>query len=126
MLDKEDDARFPRRGEIWLVDTPNQPKDPHQPRPALIVSEDVRNRLTDDVIVVPIFSSGRLGPTRVPIRAGSGGLPKDSIAFCEEVTTLHHDVLADGPLGPPVSPVILGRVVRAIRRALGEVVPEPR
>ena len=44
-----------------MVYIPGQPDDPHQPRPALVISEDVRNRLTDDVIVVPIFSTGRLG-----------------------------------------------------------------
>jgi hypothetical protein len=39
----------PRRGEIWLVYTSGQPDDPHQPRPALVVSANVRNRLSDDV-----------------------------------------------------------------------------
>jgi mRNA interferase MazF len=124
-MDDGKDDEYPRRGEIWLVETPDQPDDPHQPRPALIISENVRNRLADDVIVVPIFSAGRPGPTRVPIRARTGGLPKDSVLFCEEITTLHRDFLVDGPLGGVVSPALLGRVVRAIRRAIGEVMPEP-
>jgi mRNA-degrading endonuclease toxin of MazEF toxin-antitoxin module len=119
------DADFPRRGEIWLVEMPNLPYDPHQPRPALIVSDDHRNRLFDHVIVAPSYSSRRHGPTRIPIRAGTGGIYHDSVLYCEEVTTLHRDFLVDGPLGPPVSPSLLGRVNRAIRRALGEIVPEP-
>lgn len=123
---ESDDEEFPRRGQVWMVDLPNQPDDPHQPRPALVISENIRNRRSDDVIVVPIFSSGRLGPTRVPIRAGAWGLFHDSVIFCEEVTTLHMSFLVDGPLGRAVPPPLLGRVNRAVRRALGEVVPEPR
>jgi mRNA interferase MazF len=115
----------PRRGEIWYVYTPGQPDDPHQPRPALVVSENVRNTVRDDLIVVPVFSRGRAGPTRVPIPAGAGNIPFDSVLFCEEVTTLDRDFLARGPLGPPIDGFRMDEVVRAIRRAIGEVVPEP-
>ena len=48
--------KSPRQGELWTAYTPGQPDDPHQPRPVLVISEDVRNRLRDDVIVVPAFS----------------------------------------------------------------------
>jgi mRNA-degrading endonuclease toxin of MazEF toxin-antitoxin module len=120
-----DDESFPRQGEIWLVDSPNQPDDPHQPRPSLIVSVDVRNQRSPTVMIVPAFTSARLGPTRVPIRAGIGGIIHDSVLACEQVATLHKMFVVDGPLGSPVSPSLRGRVNRAIRRALGEVVPEP-
>ena len=106
---------------MWLVYTPGQPDDLHQPRPALVVSENVRNRLRDDLIVIPIFSSGRVGPTRVPISAGSGGIDHDSMLFCEEITTIDRDFLARGPLGRPVPQDLMDRVLRAVRRALGEV-----
>src|SRR5690349_9407338 len=92
----------PRCGEIWAVYLPGQPYDPHQPRPALVVSNNARNRWSDDVIVVPIFSRGRSGSTHVPLKAGIGGLRHDSVAFCEEITTIHRDFLVDGPFGPPV------------------------
>lgn len=108
-----------------MIETPNLPYDPHQPRPALIVSDDHRNRLLDHVIVVPIYTSRRLGPTRVSIGAGTGGIIHDSMLYSEEVMTLHRDFVLDGPLGPSVSPSLLGRVNRAIRRALGESVSEP-
>jgi mRNA interferase MazF len=123
MSDRDDD--YPRRGEIWLADSPNQPDDPHQPRPSLIVSDDARNRRSPTVIVVPIFSSARSGPTRVPIRSGVGGIIHDSVLVCEQLATLNKRFVADGPLGPVVSLSLLGRVNRAIRRALGEAVPEP-
>lgn len=116
--------RHPRRGEIWLASTPGQPDDPHQPRPALVVSEDVRNRMTDDVIIVPLFSRGRPGPTRVLVPARTGGLAHDSVAFCEEVTTVDRDFLGREPLGPRVAATLMEAVVRGVRRAIGEVVSE--
>ena len=113
----------PRRGEIWFAYIPGRPGDPHQPRPALVVSEDVRNRFLDHVIVVPMYSAGRSGPTHVAIDAGEGGLRRPSVLFCEELSTLDHEFLNDGPLGRPVSGFVLDQVVRAIRRAIGEAVP---
>lgn len=118
-------TRTPHRGEIWFVYTPGQPDDPHQPRPALVVSADARNRVSDDIVFVPIFSRGRPGPTRVPIHSGTGGIRQDSVLFCEEITTLDHDFIARGPLGPPAPETLLQQVIRAVRRALGEAVPEP-
>lgn len=117
-------AASPRRGDIWSVLIPGQPDDPHQPRPALVVSENVRNRVTDDLIVVPIFSEGTDGPTHVRLPRGAGGIRRDSVLFCEEITTLDRDFLARGPWGRPVDPDVLGAVVRAVRRALGDVVVE--
>lgn len=114
----------PRRGEIWSVLVPGQPDDPRQPRPALVISEDVRNELTDDVIVVPIFSRGAPGPTRVALPAGSGGIAREGVLFCEEITTIDRDFLRRGPLGLPVDDEVLDRTCRAIRRAIGELVPE--
>jgi mRNA-degrading endonuclease toxin of MazEF toxin-antitoxin module len=108
-----------------MVYTPGQPDDPHQPRPALVISEDVRNGLRDDLIVVPIFSAGRLGPTRVPLPSRAGGLSKPGVLFCEEITTIDRDFLYRGPLGPRLSRRTLQAVGRAVRRAIGEVIPEP-
>lgn len=108
-----------------MVFTPGQPDDPHQPRPSLVISEDVRNRVRDDLIVVPVFSAGRPGPTRVSLPAGAGGLRNDSVMFCEEVTTIDRDFLNRGPLGPRLAGELMEAIVRAIRRAIGEVVPDP-
>ena len=105
--------------------TPGQPDDPRQPHPALVISEDRRNSLRDDLIVVPIFSAGRLGPTRVPVPVRAAGLSRPGVLFCEEITTIDRDFLYRGPLGPRLSPRILQAVVRAARRALGDVIPEP-
>jgi mRNA-degrading endonuclease toxin of MazEF toxin-antitoxin module len=114
-------APAPLRGEIWNVCTPGQPTDPHQPRPALVISADERNQVEDDVIVVPIFTRGAVGPTHVSIRGGVGGLDHDSVVFAEELTTLDLEFLEEGPLGAPVPESLLRRVVRAVRIAIGDV-----
>jgi len=87
------------------------------------VSEDIRNHLRDDVMVVPVFSRGRSGPTRVTIAAGVGGLRRDCVLFCEELTTIDKDFLVRGPLGERVPATLTTAVVRAIRRAVGEYLP---
>src|SRR5258708_2128469 len=107
----------PRRGELWLVLTPGQPDDPHQPRPALVVSDDIRNRMTDDLIVVPLFSRGRPGPTRVGLPAGAGGLDHESLAYCEQITTVDRDFLRRGPMGDRLIAGHIESVVLVIRRA---------
>jgi mRNA-degrading endonuclease toxin of MazEF toxin-antitoxin module len=109
----------PRRGEVWLAYTPGQPADPHQPRFVLVVSADVRNRARDHVMVVPIFSTGNLGPTRLAIPGEGTGLSYDSVLFCEELTTVDIDFLTDGPHAR-VSAELLNDVVIAVRRALGD------
>lgn len=103
--------------------TPGQPDDPHQPRPAVVVSENVRNRVRDDLIVVPVFSAGRAGPTRVLVPARSTGLRHHSVIFCDEITTIDRDFLSRGPVAT-LSPSLMDAIVRGVRRALGEVVPD--
>jgi mRNA-degrading endonuclease toxin of MazEF toxin-antitoxin module len=90
-----------------------------------VVSADIRNSLREHAIVVPIFSSGRSGPTRVALPGGMGGLDHDSLLFCDEITTLHYRFMGQGPLGPRVPGRVMRDVVSAVRRALGDVVPEP-
>lgn len=112
---------WPMRGEIWNVQTPGQPADPHQPRPALVASVDERNQREDDVVVIPVFTRGAIGPTHIPIRHGVGGLEHDSVIFCEEITTLDLVFLDEGPLGERVPESVLRRVVRGVRVAIGDV-----
>jgi mRNA-degrading endonuclease toxin of MazEF toxin-antitoxin module len=114
------DAATPRRGEVWLAYTPGQPTDPHQPRFVLVVSADVRNRARDHVLVVPIFSTGNLGPTRLVIPSEGSGLRYDGVRFCEELTTIDKVFLEEGPRGR-VSQNLLDQFVIAVRRALGDL-----
>ena len=83
------------------------------------MSADVRNRARDHVMVIPIFSTGTLGPTRLPIPAAGTGLRYDSVLFCEELTTLDKEFLEDGPRGR-VATELLDQVVVAVSFALGD------
>lgn len=82
----------PRRGDVWLAYTHSQPRDTHQPCFVVIVSADSRNRARNHAMVVPIFSTGNLGPTRLVISAEGTGLSYDSVVFCEELTTIDRDL----------------------------------
>ena len=111
----------PRRGEIYLVRLPGQPKDT-TPRPALIVSMDVRNRLANDVVVVPISTTLRTSPTHVELPKGEGGLDQTSMAKCEQITTLDKCFLIRGPFSGRISPLKMTEVEKAIQRAIGIVI----
>lgn len=108
-------ASFPRRGEVWLVDFPDDPKS----RPALIVSPDVRNEFANSVLAVPVTTNLRPAPTHVLLPAQQGGLLHDSMARCENVSYLHKSRLTRGPLAGTISPALMREAERCLLRALG-------
>lgn len=110
-------ATFPRRGEIWLVKFPDDPKS----RPALVVSPDVRNELANSILAVPVTTNLRPSPTHVLLPAGQGGLPQDSMARCENVSYLHKSRLSRGPLADVISAALLRDIDRCLLRSLGIV-----
>jgi mRNA-degrading endonuclease toxin of MazEF toxin-antitoxin module len=61
----------PRRTHIYWVRVPDEPRGKR--RPALVVSPDIRNRLANDAIVVPISSVLREAPRNVRLRSREGG-----------------------------------------------------
>ena len=109
---------YPRRGEIYLVKLPGHPSD-SKDRPALVVSLDVRNRLANDVIVVPLSTTLRPAPTHVELPAGEGGLKETSMAKCEQVTTLDKSFLIRGPFAGTINPLPMQEIEKAIQRAIG-------
>jgi mRNA interferase MazF len=113
---------FPKLGEVWYVNLPNQPADPHQPRTAIVVSTNGRNQGATDVVVIPT-TSAKISPhpdLHIQIPKGQGGLAKDSIARCEQVTTLDKRFLVKGPLADPIHISYSWKIIHAVRRALGD------
>jgi mRNA-degrading endonuclease toxin of MazEF toxin-antitoxin module len=106
---------FPRRGEIWLVDFPDDPKS----RPALIVSPDTRNEFASSVLAVPITTNLRTAQTHILLPARQGGLSHDSMARCENVSYLLKTRLNHGPLGSKISPALIREVERGLLISLG-------
>lgn len=106
---------FPHRGEIWLVDFPDDPKS----RPALIVSPNVRNEYATNVLAVPVTTNLRNAPTHVLLPAKQGGLARDSTARCENVSYLHKSRLNRGPLAGAITPALMREVQQCLLRSLG-------
>jgi mRNA interferase MazF len=102
---------FPKRGEICLFALDKE-------RPALIISSDALNRHSLDVCVVPISTAEhkafRLRPS---LRAGEGGLDRDSWVKCDQVTTIEKDKAVYPPLGA-LSTTVLEKIGQAIKLAL--------
>jgi mRNA interferase MazF len=112
---------YPQKGEVWIVSLPNQANDPHQPRPAIIVSTNQRNKWCGDVMVVPVTSSPRTPhpEIHVSIPKGEGGLNKDSTARCDQVTTLDKSLLGKAAVGT-ISPKYSEAIIEGVRAAMGD------
>lgn len=108
---------FPQRGCLYWAAIPGEPQ--AKRRPALVVSVNARNRFADDVLVVPASTTLRPAPTHVRLRKGTGGLPRESMLKCEQITTLPKLFLSPSALGGPLSVGLLEEVERGVLRSLG-------
>ncbi|MEX2535173.1 MAG: type II toxin-antitoxin system PemK/MazF family toxin [Trueperaceae bacterium] len=90
-----------KRGEVYLADlAPRSGSEQQGRRPAIVLSHDSFNREPNwrSVIVVPLSTSqrqARRGPTAVALPRGAGGLQRDSVALCHQVTTVDRSKLLD-------------------------------
>ena len=107
----------PLRGCFYWVAIPGEPG--AKRRPGLVVSVNARNRLANDVLVIPASTTPRLAPTHVRLRKGTGGLRADSMLKCEQITTLPKALLSETALGGPLSAGLLEEVERGVLRAIG-------
>ncbi|HEV7671766.1 MAG TPA: type II toxin-antitoxin system PemK/MazF family toxin [Thermoanaerobaculia bacterium] len=107
----------PLRGCLYWVKIPGEPE--AKRRPALVVSVDARNRLANDVLVVPASTTLRPAPTHVRLKKGTGGVLRDTVLKCEQITTLPKHLLSDVALGGPLSGTLLEEVERGVLRAIG-------
>lgn len=98
------------RGDVYWVDlAPRSGSEQTGRRPAVVVSRDSFNAVESwrSIIVVPLTTSSspaHRGPTVVPIPKGPGGLSRDSVALCHQVTTLDRTKLVKriGTLSEPI------------------------
>ena len=111
---------YPRRGEIYLVNLPSKPKDVKN-RPALVISLDIRNKLANDIIVVPLSTNLRPSPTHVLLQEGEGTLLKASMAKCEQVTTIDKSLLIRGPFAGRVSNEKMEEIEKSMMIAIGVI-----
>lgn len=104
-----------RRGAIHWVSLDKR-------RPAVIVSPDARNRLANDVLIVPCSTSARAMPWHVQIRRGEAGLAQACMAKCEQIATVPKIWVDSAELGR-LSTGRMRALELAMLSALGIVVP---
>ena len=94
-------------------------------RPAVILSPEIRNRLANDVIIVPCSTSARAMPWHVRIRRGEAGIPQACMAECEQIATVPKSWIESRELGQ-LSRGRMLEVELAVLSALGIVAPDVR
>jgi mRNA interferase MazF len=108
------------RGEIYLANLdPGSGSEQRGTRPVLIVSRNALNEHAPIVIIVPITNrehKRQLYPTHSELRAGDGGLAKDSVVLCEQVRAISKNRLTKR-VGR-VSDELIQGIERALRIAL--------
>lgn len=84
-----------RRGEVYLVGLdPVVGSEVGKMRPAVVLQNDLANRSSQTVTVVPISSQiERVFPFQVRIPNGEGGLERPSKALCEQIRTVSRNRL---------------------------------
>ena len=108
-------GNFPRRGEIWQVHLPDETKR----RPAVIISVNSRNELSNSVVVVPLTTNLRPSLAHVLLPAGQGGLRHASMARCENLGYVRKEHLNRSSFSGAISGALLVEIERAIVGALG-------
>jgi len=84
---------YPRRGEVCLIDLDKE-------RPALVISSDSLNAHSLDVCVLPISTAEHKAfSLRPKLKAGEGGLNRDSRVKCDQPTTVEKQMVIYPPLG---------------------------
>ena len=102
---------YPRRGEACLIDLDKE-------RPALVISSDSLNAHSLDVCVLPISTAEHKAfSLRPKLKAGEGGLNRDSWVKCDQSTTVEKQLVIYPPLGTLAS-ASMQRIEAAVKVAL--------
>jgi mRNA interferase MazF len=109
-----------KRGEIYMADLdPVVGSEQGSRRPVLIIQNDIGNQYSPTTIIAAITSqlSAKIYPTEVRIKAGSGGLDKDSAVLLNQIKTIDKSRL-ENHFGV-LSPAAMKKVDEAIKISLG-------
>jgi len=81
------------RGEIYVVAfDPVVGSETGKTRPAIVVQNELANRSSPTVTVVPLTSQlARVFPFQVRLALGEGALEQESKALCEQIRTVSRD-----------------------------------
>jgi mRNA interferase MazF len=102
---------YPQRGEVCLIALDKL-------RPALVLSNNSLNAHSLDVCVLSISTAEhRAFSLRPRVKAGEGGLARDSWVKCDQPTTVEKQLVVYPPLGM-LSPTSMEAVQEAVKAAL--------
>lgn len=110
----------PQRGEVhWLDFAPATGQEMTGMHPCVVVQNDVGNQHSALTIVVAVTSNLRAAtlPVGVLVKAGEGGLKRDSVVHCGHVYTVDKKRL--GQLVGRLSAARMMDVDRALAKSLG-------
>jgi mRNA interferase MazF len=84
-----------RRGDVFLVNLdPSLGSEIGKTRPAVVLQNDLANRSSPTVTVIPISSNTeKVFPFQIRIPSGEGGLTRESKALCEQIRTVARERL---------------------------------
>lgn len=111
-----------RRGEVyWLDFAPATGQEMTGMHPCVVVQNDVGNQHSGLTVVVAITSNLRVAalPVGVLLKAGEGGLKRDSVIHCGHIYTVDKTRLVQ--LAGQLSIPRMAEVDRALARSLGLV-----
>lgn len=114
-----------KRGDIYFADLdPVIGSEQGGKRPVLIIQNDLGNRFSPTVIILPLTSSPhkRSLRTHVPLFPPQGGITKPSIILCEQVRTIEKSRL-QRKMGT-LSPEKMTLVEQALCAAMGQETQE--
>src|SRR3954465_8769971 len=105
----------PKRGEIWRADLdPVRGHEQGRIRPVLVVSTDIFNRgSTDLVTIVPITSRAQPIRTFLRVDPPEGGLSQISYLICDQIRTIAKERL--GKRLGVISNATIGEVERRLK-----------
>ena len=109
-----------KRGEVFYADlSPVVGSEQGGIRPVLIVQNDVGNRYSPTVIAAAITSKQDKTnlPTHIGLKAGTGGLTRDSVVLLEQIRTLDKHRLRER--AGQITPADQKRVDQALDVSLG-------
>jgi mRNA interferase MazF len=102
---------YPQRGEICLIDLDKE-------RPAVVLSSNGLNAHALDICVLPVSTAEHKAfSLRPKLKAGDGGLNRESWVKCDQPTTVEKRLVIYPPLGK-LSSANLQRLETAVKIAL--------
>ncbi len=111
---------MPNRGEVWEVDLePVRGSETGKKRPCLIIQNDIGNKYAPTTIIAVIKGAEHVAkdyPIDVHIKAGVGGLVKDSVIMCSQIRAVDKERLLRH-FGK-VSPHVMKEVNKALKISL--------